>query len=658
MIILFFLKRKVKSMEDYLRTNDHLLDYLKKSYQEQFQSYHELCKMIEIQIRDLFAKEKYEIDALEDKESQEFTYLEEQRLNFEKEEKRIQNEIEKIKKDEENIDQIVLDQLNQETLLQEEIDQIDNDNKEVLKEIKELRNKKRFLDDQSSKVQKDYQEKLFELKTQFKSYDLARQEQEKYLRDKEEKLDSNYSNFKRRWDQYQLEYQNTKNDLEETIETLRETLNNNNSFDQLERRKTSQLGIQWITEKRKHKEQINKWNQEINKLEVEKKILLNDQQKWIEELKKEHLINTEESKDLIKDLENQLTEKKKNISEVEDKIQEIDQKVKNGRKDLEGSLWKLRNDLANLNKEKVIIYDQYQYSIIELDDLINTYRHQSDNDPFKLEIEKNQKEINKRINGIDKIKKMEKVAVYRNKIYHKKIKERTHQIRQDIKDKNNNLNQIEQQYKNQEERYQEEDIFYQKKIKDLQQEIDDHIKYSESLEIQNQIDTQQALDKFQTESRQIEKSIYQNTTMINNLKNKSNTLLENKDQLLRKKEELDLNGNKIKERMDKRRKSLIKEQQELGQLVIIWQDDFNKYQKNIEELRKEVKKLQMETAVKIQELYQIRGNAEKELKELEREIDISEGKIRDDYRELISRRQKLHHDLLQKVKDLDHDSNE
>lgn len=586
-------------------------------YLEQFKLFNELRHYVDEKIKELKKIEEETIKKNTNEKLELFTKLENEKQKLDISKENLANELAGLLEEEYNLNKPdcendvfkILDN----NIYSENIIKFDNDNEAIIKQIKIKQKEKNEIDTIKNEYYQEYQNSLLQNKINLKGSKIVWEQRNEYLKNKLLEIQKDYQNFEKKWVQYIDLYKNNKSDIEETIQVLKEDIDNMDSNTKLERRKTIKIIKQWESEKEDNKYKIKNYTENISDLEKEKIILINKQSEWLQTIKNEYLIISEKIKVDITRNEAELKVISDQILELEKQIKNIEFEIKKGRIDLDNLGWKLRQELGDLNIQKSDISLKYNNLLLEFKTQQLNYNKLIANDPFKIEINKITLTIKNLESEIQHIKKTTEINAQKNKEYCSNLKNKLVNIRFEIKNEIDTLEKLEREYTNQELKYIDDKKNKLSNIKEINEELNEHKKYLEDLISQNNLDNESA------------KEIYNNATIdldnqnkvinydINHLKYQSNSILKAKDEYIRKRNQI---GNDKKRKLDNINKGKIRINQDIKKIdeeKNKWRNEFIKYNNRCDYLDSQENTLKINTLNEIQELYKSRNNAETEL---------------------------------------------
>ncbi len=586
-------------------------------YLEQFKLFNELRQYVDEKVRELKKKEEEIIQKNTSEKLELFTKLENEKQKLETTKENLANELSRLLEEESNLNKPdyesevfkILDT----DIYSENIKKFDGDNEEIIKKIKIKQKEKNEIDAIKNEHYQEYQNSLLQNKINLKGNKIVWEQRNEYLKNKLLETEKDYNTFEKKWLQYIDLYKNNKSDIEETIQVLKEDIDNIDSNTKLERRKTIKIIKQWEEEKEENRHKIKIYSEKISGLEKEKNMLITKQSEWMQSVKNENLIISEKIKVEITSNEVELKVISDQILELEKKIKNIEFEIKKGRIDLDNIGWKLRQELGEANDQKSNISLKYNNLLLEFKTQQFNYNKIIANDPFKMEINTINLTIRNLESDIQNIKRMTEINAQKNKEYCTNLKNKIVNVRFEIKNEIDTLEKLEREYINQELKYKDDKKNKQTKIKDIELELSEHKKYLEDLILQNNNDNQSAKEIYNNVTVDLDNKIKVINYDINHLKYQSNSILKSKDEYIRKRNQI---GNDKKRRLDDINKSKIKIHQEIKNIdeeKNKWRNEFIKYNNRCDYLDSQENTLKINTLKEINELYKSRNNAELEL---------------------------------------------
>ena len=629
----------------YQNRNQDLVNYLEKLYQDQLKLYQELDQLVTDKVKTLFEKEKAETAEIYQRELEEFNLLEKQRVTFQIEEERLEKEIKHLEKEEEELENLKIHQLSLSTEIDSEIEVLKEENQSLLKKLKSSQKEKQNLQHEKRELNDKYNQSIRQLKTHQKGDLLALEERQNYLLDKKRALDSDYNDFQDKWDLYLEKVDDKREEISETISILEEELKNKNLRQQLERRKAAQKNRAWLEEVKRNKKQIKTWLTENQKVEIDIQIIKEHQSEWLLNKKREFQIEIDEKQADAQDLEHQIKETKKEMTNLGSLISDLEDKVQNGRKDLEGSIKHHRLSLSQLLQKKMTLEDKYNLSLLDLNRLQKNCQEEINSDPFKDELRILETRIERNLLSIQKIKKREAIAVQRNKAYLKEMREHLSNLRNDIKKNYAELEKVNKMASNQETRHQEEDQLYKEKYDKYYQSLNHQTEYQEGILEQHQKDLEKIQTELDADLETVDFSLWDCQDEIDNTRQKSSQTLQKVDQLEYKRNHLGKKEDLTQKEVRMKKKDLEKEKLKLGNLQILWQSDLSAYQDKLKELEEDKQDFQVKTLEKVQDLFKVRNEAEKELRSLQGELEIVKYDLKKSFDERVNLQRKINQEI-------------
>jgi len=626
---------------EYQNRNQNLLKYLEKSYQEQLKVYQELDPLVSEQIQGLFKKEKVEMVSIYQQQMEEFNLLDHQRITFETEETRVSKEIEILESQEEHLNNEIVYQLSLSTEINDQIEVLKEENSGLLRSIQTKQKEKQVILREKQDESKKISAIVLNLKTTQKGENLINQERLDYLQKSKDQIDFDYTLFKDNWKKYQEKVHDREEDIVEMIAILEEELKNKNLKQQLERRKAAALDRRWLEEVKRNKKQIKLWLAENQQNHIRLNILKGQQSNWLINIKREHQISLDEMQRDSQEIETQLFELKNQIKIEEQTIEDLEQKVSKGQDHLVGTIRHHRQNLGASEQKKMILEDSYRQSLISLNRLYHQCQEESESDPFQDEIKKISIRNERNLLSIEKIKKREMISIQQNKIYINGLKSHLNEIRGNIKNYYQEVDKIKKMAANQEIRADEEDLLYQEKYNKHYQKILEQNEHADGLEKNYLEEIQKLKNRLDRNEETYQFSHWDCQTQIDKLRQGSNKLLRKADQLELKRNTLGFTEEKTKKDVQKRKEDLHQEKTKLGNLLIMWQKDLDSYQTKLTDLEEDRQDFQIETLQKVQELFKIKNTAEKELRLLQGELELTQHDLKKTFDERIDLQRRI-----------------
>lgn len=586
-------------------------------YLEQFKLFNELRQYVDEKVRELKKTEEEIIQKNTNEKLELFTKLEYEKQKLETTKENLVNELAGLLEEEYNLNKPdcesdifkILDN----HIYSENIEKFDTENEEIIKKIKIKQKEKNEIDTIKNEHYQEYQNSLLQNKINLKGNKMVWEQRNEYLKNKLLETQKDYNTFEKKWLQYIDLYKNNKSDIEETIQVLKEDIDNIDSNTKLERRKTIKIIKQWEEEKEENRHKIKIYSEKISELEKEKNMLITKQSEWIKTVKNENLIISEKIKVDITSNEVELKLITEQILELEKKIKNIEFEIKKGRIDLDNIGWKLRQELGEANQQKSDISLKYNNLLLEFKIQQFNYNKIITNDPFKIEINKLNLTIKNLEAEIQYIKKNTEINAQKNKEYCTNLKNKLFNVRFEIKNEIDTLEKLEREYVNQELKYVDDKKNKQNKIKEIENELSEHKQYLEGLLTQNDNKNELSKEIYNVTTLDFDNKIKSINYEINHLKYQSNTILKAKDEYIRKRNQI---GNDKKRKLDDINKCKIRLNQEIKKIEEEknkWRNEFIKYNNRCDYLDNQDNTLKINTLTEIQELYKSRNNAELEL---------------------------------------------
>lgn len=588
--------------------DDSRLELLKKKYDTQKELFEELSRLIDKKIKFLYDDELVEFSKLERTRNDKLDEIDKLKSKIEREETRIALEFDKILNDEKEFEDNLINPPN----LDEIKKNIMCENQSIMDDIKIKQKNSNILTSQKQSILQNQQNDLLRIKVQLKSSLLAGQDRENYFKEKISTLEKDYSNFINKWNEYLENYNDKKADITETIELLREEINNKNINKKLERTQLSNFNKEFLKDKRQNKKYVTKTTQETDNIINEKEILLTNQSKWKEEKKQNHFIVLNELKIVINNSESE-------IKQLESNILKLEQNLKNNIDD--DMKWGIRRNLGELKQNLMIVNETYQSSLIQLNNLQTRFLKEIDNDPFKNEIKKITLKIEKNQSTVNKIRVHETTLIEKDKLDHIENKNRLQKNRLEIKTLSDELESLDLDIKSFEIKFNEDKQLRYNKLDTVKNELSEHYNYIDQLKQQSKNDINDINQLYKIKINEQEQILKQNTDEITQLKNKSTTILRDFDMLTKKCSQDKDMQQKTRNDFQKRKNKLQLEKKNLSDTISRYETINTKYIEYIHEYTKCVGDIKLNTIHKIQELHKNLNETEIELKNLEIEIN-------------------------------------
>jgi hypothetical protein len=577
--------------------DDSRLEFLKKKYNTQKELFEELSLLIDKKIKFLYDDELVQFSKLERTKNDKLDELEKLKSKIEKEETRIAKEFENNIINPPNLDEIKKNVM--------------SENQSIMDDIKIKQKNNTILTSQKQSILQNQQNDLLRIKVQLKSSLLAGQERETYFKEKITYLEKDYSDFINKWNEYLENYNDKKADINETIELLKEEINNKSINKKLERTQLSNFNKEFLKDKRQNKKYVTKTIQDTDNLIKEKDILLTNQNNWKEEKKENHFIGLNELKIVINNSEAEIKELESNILKLEQNLKNnIDDDIK----------WGIRRNLGELKQNLMIVKETYQSSLIQLNNLQIKFLKEIDNDPFKNEIKKITLKIEKNQSTVNKIKAHETNLIEKDKHDHIENKNRLHKNRFEIKTLSDEIESLDLDIKSFEIKFNEDKQLRDNKLSIIKNELIEHYKYIDQLKQQSKNDINDVNQIYKIKINEHELLIKENTDEITQLKNKSTTILKNFDILTKKCIQDKDMQQKIRNDFQKRKNKLELEKKNLSDIISRYETNNTKYIEYIHEHTMYCDDIKLNTITKIQELHKNLNDTEIEMKKLDFEI--------------------------------------
>ncbi len=590
--------------------DDIKLELLKKKYSTQKELFDELSLLIDKKIKYLYDEENIQLSKLERNKDDKLEEVNKLKSKIERDEERIAIEFQRILNDEKEFENNIINPPN----LDEIKKNIQVENQSIMDDIKVKQKYNTILNTQRQEILQSQQNDLLKIKVQLKSNLLTGEEREKYLKEKIKTLENDYTSFITKCNQYLENCHDKKSDINETIEILREDINNKSINKKLERTKLSNFNKEFLKDKRQNKKYVMKASTETGNMIEEKEILLTNQSRWREEKRNIHDKSLNELKIVINHSETIIKELEIDISKTEYNLNlktNTDDDIK----------WGLRRQLGELKQKLMLEKDTYQSSLIELNNLQTRFLKEIENDPFKNEIKKLGMKIDKNQITINKIKSHETSMIEKDKQEHIENKNRLQKNRLEIKNLSDELEGLELDIKIFEVRFEEDKKIREDKLNTFKNELIEHHKYIEQFKQQSRNDTNDIIQSYKTKISDHELLIKQNTDEITTLKNKSTTILKNFDILMKKCNQDKDAQQKMRLDFQKRKNKLELEKKQLNDTISRYETSTNKFQEYVNnEYVKYFDDIKFNTIQKIQELHKNLNDSESELKKLDLEI--------------------------------------
>lgn len=587
--------------------DDSRLELLKKKYNLQKELFDELSQLIDKKIKFLYDDELNQFSKLERTKNDKLDELDKLKSKIQKEETRITLEFDKILNDEKEFQDNLINPPN----LDEIKKNVMIENQSIMDDIKIKQKYNTTLTSQKQAILQNQQNDLLKIKIQLKSSLLSGEERENYLKEKITYLEKDYSGFINKCNEYLEKYNDKKADINETIELLREEINNKSINKKLERTQLSNFNKAFLKDKRQNKKYVTKTTQDTDNMLNEKEILLTNQSNWKEEKKDNHFILLNELKIVINNSEAE-------IKELESNILKLEHNLKNNLDD--DMKWGIRRNLGELKQKLMIANDTYQSRLIELNNLQSCFLKEIDNDPFKNEIKKITFKIEKNQSTVNKIKIHETTLIEKDKHAHIENKNRLQKNRLEIKTLSDEIENIDLDIKSFEIKFNEDKQLRYGKLDIIKNELTEHHKYIEQLKQQSRNDMNDINQMYKIKINEHELLIKQNIEEITQLKNKSTTILKNFDMLTKKYSQDKDIQQKTRNDFQKRKNKLELEKKNLSDTISRYETNNTKYIEYIHEHTMYCDDIKLNTITKIQELHKNLNDNEIEMKKLEFEI--------------------------------------
>ncbi len=601
---------------------DHRIDDLELYYLEQFNHFNKMKEMINTKLKDINVKESIEINKLEKDKLHKANILENERIKLSLMEQKYNEFKLKIEKDEEDFNNLNIEEefekLDQN--VKKTLEELDKNQTQIADTIKEKQQEKQDIDSKKSIYYQEYQDQLFNIKINFKATQLAVKERESYLFEKLKLTSQDINNTETEWNNFKLDYQEKKADLEETISVLKEELDNKDSEQKKERHELEKMMVMITQEKQKNKTEINKLLTSNDILEKEKNIYLERQKKWIDKLKFDQSYLIDQFKTKIISIEEEISATNIQLKENEINIEETDKQISNGNNQLEGSRWNLRITQGDLKKKKIDLAEKHQKILILFSDNNKIYNEQFTNDPFKKEINIIDEKIKFNNQLIENIKNKEHSIIVRNKMIQDSFKNKLINLRIEIKNEIDKLEILKHTYISRENKYNNEIEIKTQENNQSEIDIEEHKTYLETLDKNNEIDNQNAKDKYEQNLSEIGVLSREIQRDIDKLRIESYVINRKKDEINRS---LLIEKNALKKRGDLLRKNkglLELEQKKINDMESKIEAEKVKYDNFISYYNKQIEEIKFKYLNECNELYEIRNKNEFDLIELEKNI--------------------------------------
>jgi chromosome segregation ATPase len=462
------------------------------------------------------------------------------------------------------------------------------------------------------------------LKTKHKGELLVTEERSKHLDNTKKDLDNDYLHFQSQWDLYLEKVNDNRNAISEMISILEEELKNKNMKQQLDRKKTVTLNRKWIEESKRNKTQTLVWLEENKKIQENLQILKSQEEQWLVTLKNNHNTLINELQTNLKTLEEQLKDKKNVIQNTKDLIENLENKNNSNSNIHEATIKHNRKILGELVQEKVLIDDAYNVALLDLNKFYKKTEEEIQSNPFLAEIKKYKTRIERNLLSSEKIKKREAIIINQNKLYLRDMRSHLEKLRENIEDNYLQLDKLNKTFLNQENRHQGEQLMYQKKFDKYYQSLNEENQYLDGLTSFQQKEIEELKDAHDSSVETIDFSLWDYQNQIDNIRLQSNTILQKIDQLNYKRNNLGHHEEITQKNIQKKKQDLQLELVKLNNLVVVWQNDLNTYQEKLKKLENDKQDFQVETLEKVQHFFKIRNNAEKELRLLQYELEVTQ----------------------------------
>jgi hypothetical protein len=612
-----------------------LLESLKKRYNEELETYQQLSSLINTKIHILKNNEIYQIKILDEEKSKLLFDIEKEKETIENNQNKIFFILKDINESENYLENNKPENINLDALRKD----LNKSVSEINTNIRDKQNIKKNYELEKNKLSQLQQNEILKIKIDLKANQLSGQERENYYKSELSKLQEDYQNFIKRWDITIEANKDKKEEINETIDILNETLSEQLLDKQVERRKLSEFSKQWFVEKKKNKSYVKSLEEQINGHTNEKDILINNQNNWHSDVKNENTILIDEIKDIILSQESELNHIDTEISKIESNILDVDKKIqilnvninKKQINDLNQIKWSLKISLGDLNQKRNILNDKYQYSLIDLNNATKKLNNLINNDPFKLEIKKLSNLVDKKSILINQIKKREKIIIEQDKKYLLENKDKFKKIKFEINKLNEKINSIDIDLKTINERFIEEKGFIMSKINSKEEELKDHYKYMNKFSEKAEYDINTITEKYKVSFDEINYLINKNIDDINEMKSQITLLNSNYNEILQKNNQsIDLYKRKTSELVKK--KNLLSNNEtilnDLKNKFSIKQKFYNDY---MVEHESKVNEIKLNTLESIQKLHKSINSNELELKMLKNQIKNLEKTVIEDY---------------------------
>ena len=557
------------------------------------------------------------IDKITKEKFDSFTNLENEKNRLETKKENLTNELFELNKEEnellnpstESTEFKILD----DTIYNENIKKYDDENNDIVGLFKLKQKQKNENDSVRDKYYQDYQSDLLQIKINLKGNKMIWEQRNEYLKNKLKETQKDFHTFEKKWSEYVSLYQNNKSDIEETIQVLKEDIDNMETNTKIERRNTLKIIKEWEEEKENNKQKIKLYTEQMSNLEKERDILVKKQKEWLQSIKKENVIMIEKIKADSNAIEIEIKLTINEIAKLEHRIKEIEFEMKKGRNDLDGTAWNVRQEIASMNQKKMILNEKYNNMLLEMKKQSILFNKILSNDPFLFEINRISSIITQNQYEIISIKKSTEEKAQKNKELYAKIKNKFINIRFEIKNEIDTLERLKKEFENQEIKYLEDKENKKLKIQDVENEIKEHNQYLNDLQKQNQLDNDTSKSEYDSNIMELDENNKKINYELNQLKSQSTKILKSKDEYVRKRNNIRSNNKRRLDEINKNRTIIDAELKKLEEEKIKWRNDFMKYNNHCDFLDKQENDIKLNTLKEIQDLYKTRNNAEFEL---------------------------------------------
>ncbi len=495
---------------------------------------------------------------------------------------------------------------------QEKLKILDEKNIIITNEIKQKLKELQEYEETKTQQYETYQNDLFNIKVNFKGDKMSWNQRFDFLKNRLNSHQNDFSIFNKKWLDYQENYNNKVADIKETISILQEELDDSILNKKIERRDNIKIIRQSLTDKKTYLSEIKKFEEKLSNSEKEKVILIEKQKEWLNVVNNDFSLNMDNIKSSILDIENKININNQEILSVQKNINNVEIDINRGRVDLMNSAWGLRQQLGELKILHEELNKKYQGLLIDLNNQIKTQNKVIEENPFKNELNKMDEIINQCNFGINSLTTRQNSQINKNKFFYEKNKSKLQDIRFNIKNESECIDKLTLEYQNEETKFNEEKDIRKQKINDIENDIKEHYNYLEGLKSQNDLESCKITDEYNLKIREIDSLIKKCQTECNKLKDDSNNIINQKDELNKVKEVLRKKSKYRLEEINKRLYFIDLEMRQLEIMELSYNSEKNKYETFLNDLTKKEEDVKLFFLPQLNELLQsqIRNNNE------------------------------------------------